>query len=143
MSEIYELYINSLKGHKKDKIQELDKQIAEISAEFASEEWFLVNEGYGGIQYVDGSDICHLPYIKGVGLYPTRKEKNKPTFGELKALSFYIRNRNKIEALSDVLIEKRKMIMTSAASDLAGPEVTLAKLLLVEETPEKAIQKVK
>jgi hypothetical protein len=142
MKDIYELYIESLKGHKKTSIQSLDQQIAEIALEFSSEEWFLVNDGYGGIQYVDGTDICNLPFIKNVGLYPTRKDKDKPTFGELKAMSFYIRNKAKIEALSDALLRKQKMIFESATSDLAGPEVNLAKLLL-EEPKEKAIQMVK
>lgn len=143
MKDIYELYIDSLKGHKKTSIQSLDQLIVEIASEFASEEWFLVNDGFGGIQYVDGTDICNLPFIKNVGLYPTRKDKDKPTFGELKALSFYIRNKAKIEALSDALIRKQKMIVESASSSLAGPEVNLAKLLLTEEPKEKAVQMVK
>lgn len=143
MKDIYELYIDSLKGHKKTSIQSLDQLIVEIASEFASEEWFLVNDGFGGIQYVDGTDICNLPFIKNVGLYPTRKNKDKPTFGELKALSFYIRNKAKIEALSDALIRKQKMIVESASSSLAGPEVNLAKLLLTEEPKEKAVQMVK
>ena len=143
MKDIYELYIDRLKGHKKTSIQSLDQLIVEIASEFASEEWFLVNDGFGGIQYVDGTDICNLPFIKNVGLYPTRKNKDKPTFGELKALSFYIRNKAKIEALSDALIRKQKMIVESASSSLAGPEVNLAKLLLTEEPKEKAVQMVK
>lgn len=143
MKDIYELYIESLKGHKKTFIQSLDELITEISAEFASEEWFLVNDGFGGIQYVDGTDICNLPFIKNVGLYPTRKDKDKPTFGELKAMSFYIRNKAKLEALSDALIRKQKMIAESASSSLAGPEVNLAKLLLTEEPKEKTVQMVK
>lgn len=143
MKDIYELYIDSLKGHKKTSIQSLDQLIVEIASEFASEEWFLVNDGFGGIQYVDGTDICNLPFIKNVGLYPTRKDKDKPTFGELKAMSFYIRNKAKIEALSDALIRKQKMIVESASSSLAGPEVNLAKLLLTEEPKEKAVQMVK
>lgn len=143
MKDIYELYIDSLKGHKKTSIQSLDQLIVEIASEFASEEWFLVNDGFGGIQYVDGTDICNLPFIKNVGLYPTRKNKDKPTFGELKALSFYIRNKAKIEALSDALISKQKMIVESASSSLAGPEVNLAKLLLTEEPKEKAVQMIK
>lgn len=143
MKDIYELYINSLKGHKKTFIQSLDELIAEIALEFASEEWFLVNDGFGGIQYVDGTDICNLPFIKNVGLYPTRREKDKPTFGELKAMSFYIRNKAKLEALSDALIKKQKMIAESASSSLAGPEVNLAKLLISEEKPEKVIQKIR
>lgn len=143
MKDIYELYIDSLKGHKKTDIQSLDQLITEIAAEFASEEWFLVNDGFGGIQYVDGTDICNLPFIKNVGLYPTRKDKDKPTFGELKAMSFYIRNKAKLEALSDALIRKQKMIAESASSSLAGPEVNLAKLLLTEEPKEKAVQMVK
>lgn len=143
MKDIYELYIESLKGHKKTFIQSLDELITEIAAEFASEEWFLVNDGFGGIQYVDGTDICNLPFIKNVGLYPTRKDKDKPTFGELKAMSFYIRNKAKLEALSDALIRKQKMIAESASSSLAGPEVNLAKLLLTEEPKEKAVQMVK
>ena len=133
IKDIYELYIESLKGHKKTFIQSLDELIIEIAAEFASEEWFLVNDGFGGIQYVDGTDICNLPFIKNVGLYPIRKDKDKPTFGELKAMSFYIRNKTKLEALSDALIRKQKMIAESASSSLAGPEVNLAKLLLTEE----------
>lgn len=143
MKDIYELYIESLKGHKKTFIQSLDELIIEIAAEFASEEWFLVNDGFGGIQYVDGIDICNLPFIKNVGLYPIRKDKDKPTFGELKAMSFYIRNKAKLEALSDALIRKQKMIAESASSSLAGPEVNLAKLLLTEEPKEKAVQMVK
>lgn len=143
MKDIYELYIDSLKGHKKTSIQSIDQLIVEITSEFASEEWFLVNDGFGGIQYVDGTDICNLPFIKNVGLYPTRKDKDKPTFGELKALSFYIRNKAKIEALSDALIRKQKMIVESASSSLAGPEVNLAKLLLTEEPKEKAVQMIK
>lgn len=143
MKEIYDLYIESLKGHKKLYIQSLDEQINEIAASFSQEEWFLVNDGYGGIQYVDGTDICNLPFIKNVGLYPTRKEKDKPTFGELKAMSFYIRNKARVEALSDALIRKQKMISESAASELAGPEANLAKLLLVEEPKEKAVQMIK
>ena len=143
MKDIYELYIQSLKGHKKTFIQSLDELIIEIAAEFASEEWFLVNDGFGGIQYVDGTDICNLPFIKNVGLYPIRKDKDKPTFGELKAMSFYIRNKAKLEALSDALIRKQKMIAESASSSLAGPEVNLAKLLLTEEPKEKAVQMVK
>ena len=143
MKDIYELYIDSLKGHKKTSIQSLDQLIVEIASEFASEEWFLVNDGFGGIQYVDGTDICNLPFIKNVGLYPTRKDKDKPTFGELRAMSFYIRNKAKIEALSDALIRKQKMIVDSASSSLAGPEVNLAKLLLTEEPKEKAVQMVK
>lgn len=143
MKDIYELYIESLKGHKKTFIQSLDELIIEIAAEFASEEWFLVNDGFGGIQYVDGTDICNLPFIKNVGLYPIRKDKDKPTFGELKAMSFYIRNKAKLEALSDALIRKQKMIAESASSSLAGPEVNLAKLLLTEEPKEKAVQMVK
>ena len=143
MKDIYELYIESLKGHKKTFIQSLDELITEIAAEFASEEWFLVNDGFGGIQYVDGTDICNLPFIKNVGLYPIRKDKDKPTFGELKAMSFYIRNKTKLEALSDALIRKQKMIAESASSSLAGPEVNLAKLLLTEEPKEKAVQMVK
>lgn len=143
MKDIYELYIESLKGHKKTFIQSLDELITEIAAEFASEEWFLVNDGFGGIQYVDGTDICNLPFIKNVGLYPIRKDKDKPTFGELKAMSFYIRNKAKLEALSDALIRKQKMIAESASSSLAGPEVNLAKLLLTEEPKEKAVQMVK
>ena len=143
MKDIYELYIESLKGHKKTFIQSLDELIIEIAAEFASEEWFLVNDGFGGIQYVDGTDICNLPFIKNVGLYPIRKDKDKPTFGELKAMSFYIRNKTKLEALSDALIRKQKMIAESASSSLAGPEVNLAKLLLTEEPKEKAVQMVK
>ena len=143
MKDIYELYIESLKGHKKTFIQSLDELITEIAAEFASEEWFLVNEGYGGIQYVDGLDICNLPFIKGVGLYPTRKVKDKPTFGELKALTFYVRNKNKLEALSDALIRKQNLITASAASTLAGPEVSLAKLLVAEQPQQKEVQKVK
>lgn len=142
MNEIYELYIESLKGHKKTSLQKIDNLIQEIAKDFVSEEWFLVNEGYGGIQYVDGNDICSLPYIKNIGLYPTRKEKNKPTFGELKALSFYIRNREKIEVLSEALIAKQKMIIESATSNLAGSETTLAKIL-IEEPQQKAIQKIK
>lgn len=143
MKDIYELYIDSLKGHKKTYIQSLDQLITEIAADFVSEEWFLVNNGFGGIQYVDGTDICNLPFIKNVGLYPTRKDKDKPTFGELKAMSFYIRNKAKIETLSDALIRKQKMIVESASSSLAGPEVNLAKLLLTEEPKEKAVQMVK
>ena len=143
MKDIYELYIESLKGHKKTFIQSLDELIIEIAAEFASEEWFLVNDGFGGIQYVDGTDICNLPFIKNVGLYPIRKDKDKPTFGELKAMSFYIRNKTKLEALSDALIRKQKMIAESASSSLAGPEVNLAKLLLTAEPKEKAVQMVK
>lgn len=143
MKDIYELYIESLKGHKKTFIQSLDELITKIAAEFASEEWFLVNDGFGGIQYVDGTDICNLPFIKNVGLYPIRKDKDKPTFGELKAMSFYIRNKAKLEALSDALIRKQKMIAESASSSLAGPEVNLAKLLLTEEPKEKAVQMVK
>ena len=143
MKDIYELFIESIKGHKKTFIQSLDELIIEIAAEFASEEWFLVNDGFGGIQYVDGTDICNLPFIKNVGLYPIRKDKDKPTFGELKAMSFYIRNKAKLEALSDALIRKQKMIAESASSSLAGPEVNLAKLLLTEEPKEKAVQMVK
>lgn len=143
MKDIYELYIESLKGHKKTFIQSLDELITKIAAEFASEEWFLVNDGFGGIQYVDGTDICNLPFIKNVGLYPIRKDKDKPTFGELKAMSFYIRNKAKLEALSDALIRKQKMIAESASSSLAGPEVNLAKLLLTEEPKEKTVQMVK
>lgn len=143
MKDIYELYIDSLKGHKKTSIQSLDQLIVEIASDFASEEWFLVNDGFGGIQYVDGTDICNLPFIKNVGLYPTRKDKDKPTFSELRAMSFYIRNKAKIEALSDALIRKQKMIVDSASSSLAGPEVNLAKLLLTEEPKEKAVQMVK
>lgn len=143
MKDIYELYIDSLKGHKKTDIQSLDQLITEIAAEFAPEEWFLINDGFGGIQYVDGTDICNLPFIKSVGLYPTRKDKDKPTFGELKAMSFYIRNKAKLEALSDALIRKQKMIAESAASSLAGPEVNLAKLLMEEKPAEKAVQLVK
>lgn len=143
MNELYELYKTSLKGYKKTELEELDKEIAETAATFASEEWFLINGGYGGVQYVDGTDICHLPFIKNVGLYPTRKEKNSPTFGELKALSFYIRNKERLEALSEALIKKQKMIITSANSTLVGPENNLAKLLIQPEPKEKTIQYVK
>ena len=143
MKDIYALYIESLKGHKKTTIENIDKLITEIASEFSSEEWFLVNEGYGGIQYVDGTDICNLPYIKNVGLYPTRKVKDKPTYGELRALSFYVRNKTSVEALSEALIAKEKMIKESANSNLAGPEANLAKLLLTEEQKEKQVQKVK
>ena len=58
-------------------------------------------------------------------------------------MSFYIRNKTKLEALSDALIRKQKMIAESASSSLAGPEVNLAKLLLTEEPKEKAVQMVK
>ena len=143
MKEIYDLYKDSLKGHKKETIEKYDQQIDEIAARFAPEEWFLVNNGYGGIEYVDGTDICHLPFIKNVGFYPTRKNKDIPTYGELKALSFYIRNKDILEKLGDILISKQQMISTSASSDLAGSETTLAKLLISEEKPEKAIQKIK
>ena len=143
MKDIYDLYKDSLKGHKKETIEKYDQQIDEIAARFAPEEWFLVNNGYGGIEYVDGTDICHLPFIKNVGFYPTRKNKNIPTYGELKALSFYICNKDILEKLGDILISKQQMISTSASSDLAGSETTLAKLLISEEKPEKAIQKIK
>lgn len=143
MKDIYDLYKDSLKGHKKETIEKYDQQIDEIAASFAPEEWFLVNNGYGGIEYVDGTDICHLPFIKNVGFYPTRKNKDIPTYGELKALSFYIRNKDILEKLGDILISKQQMISTSASSDLAGSETTLAKLLISEEKPEKAIQKIK
>lgn len=143
MKDIYDLYKDSLKGHKKETIEKYDQQIDEIAARFAPEEWFLVNNGYGGIEYVDGTDICHLPFIKNVGFYPTRKNKDIPTYGELKALSFYIRNKDILEKLGDILISKQQMISTSASSDLAGSETTLAKLLISEEKPEKAIQKIK
>lgn len=143
MKDIYDLYKDSLKGHKKETIEKYDQQIDEIAASFAPEEWFLVNNGYGGIEYVDGTDICHLPFIKNVGFYPTRKNKDIPTYGELKALSFYIRNKDILEKLGDILISKQQMISTSASSDLAGSETTLAKLLISEEKSEKAIQKIK
>lgn len=143
MKDIYDLYKDSLKGHKKETIEKYDQQIDEIAARFAPEEWFLVNNGYGGIEYVDGTDICHLPFIKNVGFYPTRKNKDIPTYGELKALSFYIRNKDILEKLGDILISKQQMISTSASSDLAGSETTFAKLLISEEKPEKAIQKIK
>ena len=143
MKDIYDLYVKSLKGHKKTDIMSLDEKIAEISSDFISEDWFLVNEGFGGLQCVDGIDICNLPFIRNVGLYPIRKDKNKPTYGELKALIFYMHNKTKLEELSDALISKYKMINESATSILAGPEVELAKVLLSEEPKQKAVQKVK
>ena len=142
MSEMYDLYKESLKGHKKTSLEAYDKQISELAAKFAPEEWFLVNEGYGGIEYVDGCDICHLPFIKNVGFYPTRKDKDKLTYGELKAISFYIRNKDTLETLGDILIRKQEMITLSATSNLAGLESEFAKALVSEKQEEKPMQKV-
>ena len=108
MKDMYELYKNSLHGYKKEELKSIDQTINEIALSFADEEWFLVNGGFDGIEYVDGNDVCRLPFIKNVGLYPTRRDKNKPSFGELQALSFYVRNKTKVDALSDALIKKYK-----------------------------------
>lgn len=142
MKDMYELYKNSLHGYKKEELKSIDQTINEIALSFADEEWFLVNGGFDGIEYVDGNDVCRLPFIKNVGLYPTRRDKNKPSFGELQALSFYVRNKTKVDALSDALIKKYKLIVSSA-KESNGMEQDVAKMLLVKEQPEKAMQKVK
>ena len=142
MKDMYELYKNSLHGYKKEELKSIDQTINEIALSFADEEWFLVNGGFDGIEYVDGNDVCRLPLIKNVGLYPTRRDKNKPSFGELQALSFYVRNKTKVDALSDALIKKYKLIISSA-KESNGMEQDVAKMLLVNEQPEKAMQKVK
>lgn len=142
MKDMYELYKNSLHGYKKEELKSIDQTINEIALSFAEEEWFLVNGGFDGIEYVDGNDVCRLPFIKNVGLYPTRRDKNKPSFGELQALSFYVRNKTKVDALSDALIKKYKLIISSA-KESNGMEQDVAKMLLVKEQPEKAMQKVK
>lgn len=142
MKDMYELYKNSLHGYKKEELKSIDQTINEIALSFADEEWFLVNGGFDGIEYVDGNDVCRLPFIKNVGLYPTRRDKNKPSFGELQALSFYVRNKTKVDALSDALIKKYKLIISSA-KESNGMEQDVAKMLLVKEQPEKAMQKVK
>ena len=142
MKDMYELYKNSLHGYKKEELKSIDQTINEIALSFAGEEWFLVNGGFDGIEYVDGNDVCRLPFIKNVGLYPTRRDKNKPSFGELQALSFYVRNKTKVDALSDALIKKYKLIVSSA-KESNGMEQDVAKMLLVKEQPEKAMQKVK
>ena len=51
--------------------------------------------------------------------------------------------KNKLEILSEALIRKQNIIKRSAASTLAGPEVTLAKLLVAEQPQQKEVQKVK
>lgn len=142
MKDMYELYKNSLHGYKKEELKSIDQTINEIALSFADEEWFLVNGGFDGIEYVDGNDVCRLPFIKNVGLYPTRRDKNKPSFGELQALSFYVRNKTKVDAVSDALIKKYKLIISSA-KESNGMEQDVAKMLLVKEQPEKAMQKVK
>ena len=142
MKDIYELYKDSLKGEKRHKLSSYDYRIQEIAAFFAQEEWFLIDNGYGGIEYHDGIDICRLPFIKNIGFYPTRKDKDNVTFGELKALGFYIRNKKLVEELSILLISKAKMITASASGSLVGPENDYAKLLFTKQT-EKTVQKVK
>ena len=142
MKDMYELYKNSLHGYKKEELQGIDRTINEIAFSFAEEEWYLINGGFDGIEYIDGNDVCRLPFIKNVGLYPTRKDKNKPSFAELQALSFYVRNKSKVDELSDALIKKYKLIVSSAKESV-GMEQDVAKMLLVKEQPEKAIQKVK
>ena len=142
MKDMYELYKNSLHGYKKEELKSIDQTINEIALSFADEEWFLVNGGFDGIEYVDGNDVFSLPFIKNVGLYPTRRDKNKPSFGELQALSFYVRNKTKVDAVSDALIKKYKLIISSA-KESNGMEQDVAKMLLVKEQPEKAMQKVK
>ena len=142
MKDIYDIYINSLKGYKKEEMKNLDNLISEIELEFAQEDWFLINGGYGGIEYIDESDICRIPFIKNVGLYPTRKEKNNPTYAEIQALSFYVRKKSQIEKLSNALIKKYKMVTTSSMETL-GVESDMAKILLSCEQNEKNIQKIK
>lgn len=142
MKDIYELYKNSIVGYKKTALEEIDKQILELEKIFANEDWFLVNGGFDGMEYLDGTDVCRIPFIKNVGLYPTRKEKNQPTFAELQALSFYVRNKQQIEKLSDTLLKKYKMIVESSKDSL-GREQDIANILLSKEQPQKNIQKVK
>ena len=142
MKDIYELYKNSLHGYKKSELEGIDKIIDEISAIFAEEEWFLVNGGFEGIEYIDGNDSCKLPFIKNIGLYPIRKNKEKPTYGEMQALVFYVRHKNNIDKLSEALIKKHKMINTSLKESV-GIEKEMAQMLLTKEPKEKIVQKVK
>ncbi len=141
MNDLYELYKSSLKGYKKDDLDSYDKEITEIAAVLAEEDWFLIDYGFGGIEYYDGIDLCRLPFIKNVGLYPTRKDKNNVTYPELTAMSFYIRNKNRVDELSRLLVSKYKIIKDSAKSNLAGPETELAKLLLAPKEEQKQSQK--
>lgn len=129
MKDIYELYKNSLICSKKQELEVIDNTIKELEAVLESEDWYLINGGFDGIEYVDGNDICKLSFIKNVGLFPLRKDKDEPTYAEIQAASFFIRNREIIERLSKALVKKQKMIIESA-KDERNASSDIAKMLL-------------